>query len=124
MILKSMNTRVCTLLCMCGQRKLAVGDEPVDLIAEAALERDLWREAQRLVQFGGVATAARRADDEVVADGGPNRIEDAMGEAQPIVETAAVVVGPGVGGRRPKAVVQMAVGHDLDAALCPFDRKA
>ena len=55
------------------------------------------------------------ADDEVAADRRAHRIEHHAGEAQAVVERAAIVVVAMVGGRRPEAVHQMAVGLELDA---------
>lgn len=55
------------------------------------------------------------ADDEPVADGLAHRVDDAPGEAQPVVERAVVFVVAAVGGRRPERVHQMAVGLELDA---------
>ena len=55
------------------------------------------------------------ADDEIRPDGGAHRVDHPPGEAQPVVERAAILVVATVGGGRPEAVHQMAVGLELDA---------
>ena len=50
-----------------------------------------------------------------VADRLAHRVDHPPGEAQPVVERAAIFVVAPVGGRRPEAVHQMAVSLELDA---------
>ena len=55
------------------------------------------------------------ADDEIIADCLSHRLQDHVGEAQPVVERSAIFVGSLVGGRRPEAVHQMAIGLEFYA---------
>ncbi len=55
------------------------------------------------------------ADDEIRPHGLAHGVEHAEGEAQSIVQGAAILVGALVGGRRPELVHQVAVAFELDA---------
>jgi hypothetical protein len=55
------------------------------------------------------------ADDERGAGRNTHGVEYAQGEAQPVVQAAAVFVAAVIGRRRPELVRQMAIGLDLDA---------
>ena len=89
--------------------------EEIDLAArdQAAADLEPFRARQALVPV--LVGDHAEADDEVGADRGADRVQHLEGEAQAVVEAAAVVVGPPVGRGRPEPVEQVAVGLELDA---------
>jgi hypothetical protein len=105
-------------------RQLGIGVGPAaddaDEVDAGAGERG--RHANRFVGFDAVARRPLlverhpHADDEVVADSGPDGGDDLEREPQPILQGAAVLVRAVVPGRRQELVEQVpAVGRDLDA---------
>ena len=89
--------------------------EEIDLAAgdQAAGDLDALLAAQPLVPV--LVGDQPEADDERRADPPPDRVEDAEGEAQPVVERAAILVVAPVGRRRPELVEEVAIGLELDA---------
>ena len=68
--------------------------------------------AQTLVP--GLVRHHADADDVVGSDRGTNGVDHLEGRPHPIVQRAAVGVGPPVGRRRPESIEEVAVGLDLD----------
>ena len=60
------------------------------------------------------------ADEEAGPGCGADRVENAEGEAQAVVEAAAVEIGAVVGGRRPELIDEMAVSVEGDAVKAGF----
>ena len=89
--------------------------EEVDLAARHEAAADLEAFGAREALVPGLVGDHADADDEVRADRGADRGQHLEGEAQAVVQAAALGVGPPVGRGRPEAVEQVAVGLDLDA---------
>ncbi len=103
-----------------GQRRIRVDHaaddiEEVELAGRRQPARDLHALLLRQALVEILVGDHADADDEVRPHRLAHRVDDAEGEAQPVVERTVELIVATIGQRRPEAIHEMAVGFELDA---------